>query len=338
MIVYYDDNKFLESFNNPLFICTLSSIETTLFYPISGVHRDIIKYTPALDAEIVFYGKPKTLNKIPVDSNFSPTPAFISRACIELNNIKSLIIDAGSFIKPKVPYINLDNEPTGRLEKGQAIKDSEKLFNIAYLLGKNLPSESLILGECVPGGTTSALGVLLGLGYNAEGKVSSGSINNPHSLKLEIVKKGLKYSGDDNVFSILNAVGDKMIVVNAALAISFIEENKKVILAGGTQMTAVLAVIKELYKLKNICLATTEFVINDKYSDIIGIIKEIGKIPIYGAELPFKNSKIEGLKKYCLGAVKEGVGAGGLAVYCEKSGFSGKKIMEKTEELILRFI
>ncbi|WP_423793194.1 nicotinate mononucleotide-dependent phosphoribosyltransferase CobT [Methanocaldococcus indicus] len=338
MILKFNDSNFLEDFQNPLFILTLSSIETTLYYPISGVHKDIIRYTPALDAELVFYGEVKTLKKIPFDSSFSPTPAIISRVCIELKNIKSLVVDAGSFVKPKLPYIDMDEKPTGRIEKGEAIEDSEELFYKSYLLGKNLNCESLILGECVPGGTTTALGVLLGLGYNAEGKVSSGSINNPHDLKLKIVNEGLKKIKGGDVFSVLNAVGDKMMPVVAGLSISFSEENKKVMLAGGTQMAAVLSVIKEIDKkaLKNICLATTEFVINDKNSDLLGLVNEIGKIPVYGAKLYFEESKIEGLKNYCYGSVKEGVGAGGLAVYCISKGISGRVIKEKVEEKLLR--
>ena len=41
----------------------------------------------------------------------------------------------------------------------------------------------LVIGESIPGGTTTALGVLSALGVKAEGKVSSTLPENPHSLE-----------------------------------------------------------------------------------------------------------------------------------------------------------
>ncbi|ENN95655.1 hypothetical protein J422_06693 [Methanocaldococcus villosus KIN24-T80] len=332
-MIRINDNGFIEEIKkDALFICVISSIETTLHYPISGVHKDFIKYTPALDVELVFFGKTLTLKTPPVDSSFSPSPAVITRACVELKNIKNLHIDAGAFIKPKIPYIEIDKKPTGRIEEGKAMENSKLLYNKAYNLANNLDAELLIIGESVPGGTTTALGVLLGLGYDAEGKVSSGSINNPHELKLEIVRKGLKRAKSNNVFDILNAVGDKMMPVAAALAVNFLKRRKPVILAGGTQMAAVLAVIKEIYNdLDKIAIATTEFVINDKNSDLIGLVEQIADIPIYAAKFDFENSRLLGLRKYCEGAVKEGVGAGGVSVYSIANNLNPKRIREFIE-------
>jgi len=331
-LITLNENGFLDKIKNlnekdVLFTCVISSIETTLSIPISGVHKDVIKYTPASDVELVFLGRSLTLKTPPIDATGSPTPATITRACVELKNIKNIHIDAGAFVKPKIPFLEIDKEPTGKIDEGKAMKNSKELFKMSYLLGKNLNSELLIVGESVPGGTTTALGVLLGLGYDAEGKVSSGSVNNPHELKIKIVKEGLKkakINEKSSVFDILNAVGDKMMPVVAGLALSFAEKNKPVILAGGTQMSAVLAVIKEINKdilKKNlIAIGTTEFVLNDKKGDLKGIVEQIGNVPLLASKLYFENAKIKGLKNYCRGSVKEGVGAGGISVYSIATG------------------
>ena len=339
-IIAINENCFLDKIKGkePLFTCVISSIETTLSIPISGVHRDVIKYTPSADVELVFYGKSLTLKTPPIDATGSPTPATITRACVELKNIKNLHIDAGAFVKPKIPFIEVDEKPTGKIEEGKAMDNSKELYMKGYLLGKNLDAELLIVGESVPGGTTTALGVLLGLGYDAEGKVSSGSINNPHELKIKVVREGLKraeINEGSSVFDVLNAVGDKMMPVVAGLAISFAERNKPVILAGGTQMSAVLAVIKEINKDildKNlIAIGTTEFVLNDKKGDLKGIVEQIGDVPLLAAKFYFEESKLEGLKNYCKGSVKEGVGAGGIAVYSIANGLNPIKIREFIE-------
>ncbi|ADC69151.1 Nicotinate-nucleotide-dimethylbenzimidazole phosphoribosyltransferase [Methanocaldococcus sp. FS406-22] len=339
-IITINENNFLDKIKGktPLFTCVISSIETTLSIPISGVHRDVIKYTPSADVELVFYGKSLTLKTPPIDATGSPTPATITRACVELKNIKNLHIDAGAFVKPKIPFIEVDEKPTGKIEEGKAMNNSKELYMKGYLLGKNLDAEMLIVGESVPGGTTTALGVLLGLGYDAEGKVSSGSINNPHELKIKVVREGLKKANineNSSVFDVLNAVGDKMMPVVAGLAISFAEKNKPVILAGGTQMSAVLAVIKEINKEvldKNlIAIGTTEFVLNDRKGDLKGIVEQIGEVPILASKFYFEKAKIEGLKNYCKGSVKEGVGAGGVAVYSIANGLEPAKIREFIE-------
>jgi NaMN:DMB phosphoribosyltransferase len=49
-------------------------------------------------------------------------------------------------------------------------------------------------------------------------------------------------------------------------------------------------------------------------SDICGIIKEIGEVPVLAADLDFGTSRFDGLKAYEKGIVKEGVGAGGASI------------------------
>ncbi|HIP83929.1 MAG TPA: TIGR00303 family protein, partial [Methanothermococcus okinawensis] len=330
-IISINDNNFLEAIRGkrPLFISVISNIETTKYLPISGVKREVIDYTPAADMELVVLGRSVSLPSPPVDANTCPSPATITRANVHLRNIPVLTVDAGAEVKPKIPpstYIQVDRRSTGDISRGLAMENSKKLFEVGREIGRRLVLERefqvAIIGECVPGGTTSALGVLLGLGYDAEDKVSSGSVKNPRELKLKVVREGLKRVKSRDVFDILNAVGDKMMPVVAGMVFSLVKCKKYVILGGGTQMASVLAVIKEIEgKLKEsvldsgyISLGTTEFLLRDRYSDIRGLVEEIGEdIPLYAARFHYERSRIEGLRAYCRGAVKEGVGAGGIS-------------------------
>jgi NaMN:DMB phosphoribosyltransferase len=89
-----------------------------------------------------------------------------------------------------------------------------------------------------------------------------------------------------------------------------------VLMAGGTQMGAVLAVVKALNPdvLCNLAIGTTRWVISDRSSDLKGIVAQIADVPILAADIDFGASRFEGLRAYEQGIVKEGVGAGGAAV------------------------
>jgi NaMN:DMB phosphoribosyltransferase len=87
-------------------------------------------------------------------------------------------------------------------------------------------------------------------------------------------------------------------------------------MAGGTQMSAVLAVVKVLNPdvLCNVAIGTTKWVISDRSSDLRGIVKQIFDVPVLAADLDFGPSRFMGLKAYETGIVKEGVGAGGASI------------------------
>jgi NaMN:DMB phosphoribosyltransferase len=89
-----------------------------------------------------------------------------------------------------------------------------------------------------------------------------------------------------------------------------------VLMAGGTQMTAVLALINTLERkaLCNVALGTTRWVVKDKSSDICGIVKQFCEVPVLEADLDFGPSRYQGLRIYETGLVKEGVGAGGASI------------------------
>ena len=93
------------------------------------------------------------------------------------------------------------------------------------LLDSNLAKavDYLVIGESIPGGTTTALGVLSALGVKAEGKVSSTLPENPHSLKAETVKAGLAAAGESfgslakDPIKAISCVGDPMMAAFSGL-------------------------------------------------------------------------------------------------------------------------
>ncbi|MGK7954893.1 MAG: nicotinate mononucleotide-dependent phosphoribosyltransferase CobT, partial [Crocosphaera sp.] len=205
----------------------------------------------------------------------------------------------------------------------------------------------LILSECVVGGTTTALAILTGLGINATGKVNSSHPNCNHKQKELIVKEGLinagyyDFSQPINPFELVAAVGDPMQIVVAGMAISA-SIKTGVMLAGGTQMLAVYALIKAILNtseydvnLDNIIVGTTRWVVEDLTGDTITLAESIGNVPLLATQLNFSSSSYEQLKMYEQGFVKEGVGAGGSAIVASLSfNWTQEKLLNSIENLV----
>ncbi len=138
-----------------------------------------------------------------------------------------------------------------------------------------------------------------------------------------------------NPIKAVSCVGDPMMAAMAGLVIGGAKQGP-VLMAGGTQMTAVLAVINTLNPeaLCNVAIGTTRWVAKDVKSDICGIVKQFCDVPILAADLDFGPSKYPGLRIYETGLVKEGVGAGGasIAAMAKLGGAVTKDILLKEIE------
>ena len=89
------------------------------------------------------------------------------------------------------------------------------------------------------------MGILIDLGYEAWGMVNSAAPENPHDLKQEIVRRGLKRSGglpSRDPFEAVARLGDPVHISMAGFLAGAMERDARIILAGGTQMAAVLAI------------------------------------------------------------------------------------------------
>ncbi|MEJ2241959.1 MAG: TIGR00303 family protein, partial [Candidatus Bathyarchaeota archaeon] len=305
--------------------CTIGVTETAKIQGISaaGENPEITDYTPPADVELLHLGKCKCISGVPVTPDGIPTPALITMSALKLADIPSVVISAGLKIKPNVPFIELGGKPGRDIRTGNAVENSEEVLNRAKIVGDNLSKtvDYLVIGESIPGGTTTTLSVLMAMGFNAEGKVSSSMPNNPHKLKIRTAKEGIKAAGikvgdlRKDPLKAISTVGDPMQPALAGLVLG--AANKvPVILAGGTQMAAVLAIANELdSKVKdNLAIGTTRWIVNDRNSNLIDLVNQIVDIPIFAANLNFTKSELEGLKAYEKGIVKEGVGCGGATI------------------------
>jgi len=311
--------------NKPLFILTIATTETGKIAGISaaGKYPEFTDYTPPADAELLQLGKCKCINGVPVTPDGIPTPALIAMSALRLADIPVLVCSGGSKVKPQLPFLDLGGNPGRDIRTGSAVDNVKEVFDRAVIAGENLAkvTDYLVIGESIPGGTTTALGVLSALGVKARGKVSSSMPENPHDLKDAAVSAGLAAAGES--FGSLRAdpvravtcVGDPMMPAFAGLVVGAAGQIP-VLMAGGTQMTAVLAVVNALNPdvLCNVAIGTTRWVVNDSSSDIRGIVEQIADVPVLAADLDFSSSKFEGLKAYERGIVKEGVGAGGASI------------------------
>ncbi|MGC8937066.1 MAG: nicotinate mononucleotide-dependent phosphoribosyltransferase CobT, partial [Candidatus Methanomethylicaceae archaeon] len=330
IITYFYEEKgrdFLDRIRGkkPLFICVIGTTETAKILGISaaGANPQITDYTPPADVELLYYGRCKCIKSIPVTPDGIPTPAIITMSALRLADIPYIVLNAGLKVKPNTPYIEIGGKPGKDIRTGRAVENPEEIFERSFQIGRSLSgiADYLVVGESIPGGTTTALAVLLAMGVKAAGKVSSSMPRNPHELKLRVVEEGMRASGisfgsmKNNPFKAVSALGDPMIPA-AAGVISGAAKQIPVIMAGGTQMCAVLCLIKSVLPsvMHNLAIGTTKWIVEDRSSDICGLVSQIGNVPIIAADLDFSASKFSGLRAYELGVVKEGVGAGGSSI------------------------
>jgi uncharacterized protein (TIGR00303 family) len=321
----------IDSFSNKntIFLCVISYTKTSELrgITVAGSKPNLIKYTPAADCEFLYYGECKCIDKVPATPDGKPTPAIITKAALHLADIPILVVSSGSKVKPLIPYLSFDLEPGRNIlyEKAMEFKDAKRAFDYGEILGNQLAKNygTVLIGESIPGGTTTALGVLIALGVDARFKVSSSMPNNPHAIKNKIIHQAMERENisfgelKNDPLMAVSIFGDPMLPAVAGIASGVINLGRRVILSGGTQMSAVVAILKLLShdSLKKICVGTTSYVALDKSSSLKYLIKSISEdVPIYAADLHMEESNKIGLRAFSKGFVKEGVGAGGTSV------------------------
>lgn len=311
---------------NPIFSIILGNTILSTIKGVSGAGPSPEKsvLVPNLDAELVAYGRIESLPVSPNTATGCPTPSTITRSMMELTGVKPLFLNAGLFHPPSVACMDMYGEPGRDPRTGDAVPDAKSLFRRGKWAGNYLSaySDLLFLGECVPGGTTTALCILRALGYDA--RVSSSYVNNPSSLKEEICSAAIErliQKGCIEPLEIIECLGDPMMAVAAGIAKGFAG---RIIFAGGTQMLAVAALLKKLdLTVPEIC--TTVYVRDDRSASFINTLDDIGTTAYY-VDPDFGSGHHEGLKRYCIGEVKEGMGAGGAMMLANLMGYSDNEI------------
>jgi uncharacterized protein (TIGR00303 family) len=320
----------------PIFVGAMGFTETALIPGISAAGKtpEDRSRTAHADAEFLVNGVcDRPVYSLP-PLIAGASPALISRAILQALKIRIHLVDTGLPIPLSVPAQVVGKQHARCVSTGQAmgVAQVNALFEwglaLGYKLTLNRRGHYVILGECVVGGTTTALAALLGLEIDAAGLVNSSHPTCNHAQKLQVVQTGLDRfwqthpdrDDPDFVLHLLAAIGDPMQPFAAGFAITASQAGG-VLLAGGTQMLAVYALARAIatqrqhrWNPENIVVGTTRWVAEDPTGNTVGLANAIGNVPLIATQLNFENSRFEALRAYEKGFVKEGVGAGGCAI------------------------
>jgi uncharacterized protein (TIGR00303 family) len=329
---------------NPVFACVISYTATSEIpgLTVAGANPELVKYTSPADSEFLYYGRCKCIDVVPATPDGKPTPALITRAALQAANIPLLVIDAGAKVKPSIPCVSFGLEPGRNIMNENAMDESmvRRAFGHGELLGKQLAglSDLAVVGESIAGGTTTALAVLSALGIDARFKVSSSMPENPHDLKNRVVASAIKRAGGtSSPFGVVATFGDPMMPSVAGIASGVLTAGGRVMLAGGTQMSAVVAILKRLGRpLGRLCIGTTSYIAKDSSADLSGLVRAASRrVPILSCDLHLGESSKPGLQAFAKGFVKEGVGAGGVSIAAmlkSKGKITGKTLLRAIEK------
>lgn len=297
---------------------------------VAGAGPDSMMYTPPADAEYIEYGRCRCMDAIPTTPDGKPTPAVLTRAALISADIPHIAINAGGPVRPQVPHIDAGIEPGGNIREGPAMTISQARHTLesGRHTGGKLASlcDCLIIGESIPGGTTTALATLRGL--NLPGPVSSSMPDNPTSLKEDVARAALERLGMDDPVSVASKVADPMILFVCGM-LQAATESVHVVLAGGTQMLAVLALASKLgYDHTRAALATTSYIAEDPGIELERRVDAISPVPVLWTDPLLERSAHAGLRAYAAGFAKEGAGAGGALVAARARTGAGAEQMQ----------
>ncbi len=338
---------------NDDFLSTLNEKSATFMLALSNTHTaqiegitqagipGLIHLTPTLDAEFLCTGEVKSLENIAETPKGVPTPALITRAVHLLRPFHEIaLLDLGLDTIPKVenaPIYGFGITPSDRIDHAAKI-NANAIFNVGLRFGKEYEptSDYLIIAESTPSGTTTAQATALALGYDAQDKFSSSFKNVPDDIKAQTIQKALKFvHPSDSILDKVSKVGDNMLIFVAGFVMGASEKGYPLILAGGTQMAAVLLLINRLtpkFSYPNLALCTTKWVYHDSHSDIKALLEMLDcPINAYAADFDFALSNHPALKLYDQGEAKEGVGAGAALIYGMLNGLKKEEITQKVE-------
>ncbi len=322
----------------------------------AGATVESRRFTALADAEFFLKG-PSSSFKWPLPPLIAGvSPALISYVSSKLLNLNPMVFGIGLYEVPSYPFIPIEvpyQGPANCVSTGQAMSMArvEDLWEKGLSMGRQL-EKPLVLSECVPGGTTTALAVLLGLGISA-GDWVSGSIRIPPiELKKTLVECGLRRAGvgpHSLPKSLLAAIGDPFQPFATGLLIGARQSGLPVLLGGGSQMLAVLALALSSIDLKlrnkfldEVVVGTTAWLADESTSHLhsqssffklISLMGDFYGIDIWGVSsgLRFKSSSRKVLYDYELGYIKEGVGAGALSLLAQVNGISCNDLIDECE-------
>jgi uncharacterized protein (TIGR00303 family) len=314
----------MEASSHTLFALAAGSTRTAAIEGISAAGADpaLMAHTPSADAEILEYGHPVRAPVVPVSPTGCPTPAVVTRAVRERTNFESVVLDAGLAEPTGAPTVHLGASQGGDVREAVPVPDAEAVFENARRFGGDLPVDRLFVAETIPGGTTTALGVLTALGERQH--VSSSLPQNPLELKREVVAEGLDASGIDagdlsgQPVEAVRQMGDPVLAAVGGLAVGALEAETDVVLAGGTQLATAGALVRHAGIERSLPLATTSFVAEDETASVQSLAADLD-LDVRATDPGFEAApEHPAMGAYLAGEAKEGVGMGGALALAEE--------------------
>jgi uncharacterized protein (TIGR00303 family) len=293
----------------------------------AGADSDAMVHTPSADAEIACYGEPIRAPVVPVSPTGTPTPALVTRAVRDLVDFDVTVVDAGLAEPTGAPTVTVGARPGGDVRDEDPVATAHGAFEAARQFGRALPDDAIYLGESIPGGTTTALGVQAALGErDGDGAgVSSSLPENPVERKREVVAEGLSASGLDEGAAAgdpkvaIRRMGDPVLAVAAGTALGCLETDTAVTLAGGTQLATVAALLRHAGVDGTLELATTAFVAEDPSVDLDGLADALD-LSVTVTDPGFDEGDHPAFDGYVAGEGKEGVAMGGALALARATG------------------
>jgi uncharacterized protein (TIGR00303 family) len=316
------------------FVLVAGTTETALRDGISaaGADTEQMRRTPSADAEIVSYGRPVRADDVPVSPTGCPTPALVTRAVRELHGFETVVVDGGLAEPTGAPTVSVGAGVGRDIAESDPVPTAHGAFAAARQFGRKLPADELWLAETIPGGTTTALGVLRVLGESS--MVSSSLPENPVELKEQVVAEGLDASsmapGDaaGQPKRAVRRMGDPVLAVLAGTALGALETDTAVTLAGGTQLATVAALLRHAGVEDELDLATTAFVAADPSVDLDALATSLG-LSVTVTDPEFDAGDHPAFEGYVAGEAKEGVGMGGALALADRAGVPMDEVRER---------
>ena len=303
-----------------LFVLVAGTTETARVDGISAAGADpaVMAHTPSADAEILTYGATASAPVVPVSPTGCPTPAVVTRAVRERAGFETAVLDAGLAAPTAAPTHDLDASPGADVRDPVAVPDAASVHDRARAFGRAVPADSVVIGETIPGGTTTARGVLAALGERTA--VSSSLPENPVALKREVVETGLANNGLERgelagePLEAVRQVGDPVLAAVAGLVRGAHETGTSVTLGGGTQLAAAAALVRHANRATETTvpleLATTSFLVADESAAIRPLARDLS-VSLTVTDPGFDEFDHPATDGYLAGEAKEGVGMGG---------------------------
>ncbi|MDZ7745192.1 MAG: nicotinate-nucleotide--dimethylbenzimidazole phosphoribosyltransferase [Halobacteriales archaeon] len=307
----------------------------------AGMDGDLLVHTPSADAEILEYGQLVRAPVTPVSPAGCPTPAVVTRAVREQLELPVTVVDAGLAKPTAAGTVSVGATPGRDIREDEPVPTAYGAWEAARQFGRAL-DDDLVLAETVPGGTTTALGVLTALGETDATGVSSSLASNPLELKREVVESGLDASDLDagscagQPKRAVRRMGDPTAAVLGGLTVGALETDTPVTLAGGTQLLAVAALARHADATGRLSLATTSFIDADPNVEL-SAASERFDLDVTVTDPGFDDSHVA-FERYLAGEAKEGVGMGGALALADAAGVPMADVREGIVDVYERLL